>query len=132
MMPTTAVAFSILDEIVRVLSRVDQPAADVTGPWGSAKTLLAVQCAEALGCPLFILAPDRIEAEAIHDDLCTFAGEEQCVLFPAWEVLPSDAMAPSDDIIAERMNALKRLSPCGEHGDAQGNQHEADRPDRTF
>ena len=82
----------------------------MAGPWGSAKTLLAVQTAEALNRPLLVVAPGRIEAEAIHDDLITFAGEERAALFPAWEVLPSDTMNPADDIVAERMNTLKRLA----------------------
>ncbi len=59
---------------------------------------------------MLIIAPGRPDAEAIFDDLCTFAGEEATALFPAWEVLPSDSMIPSDDIIAERMNTLKRLA----------------------
>jgi len=57
-----------------------------------------------------MIAPGRIEAEAIYDDLVTFAGEANCIMFPAWEVLPEDTMSPADDIVAERMNALERLN----------------------
>lgn len=82
---------------------------EAVGLWGSAKTLAAVQAAQALGHSLLCIAPNRIEAEAIYDDLATFAGPAQCALFPPWEVLPTDAMAPTDDIVAERMNTLERL-----------------------
>ena len=90
----------VVDEVVRLLRRKAKAPTQVVGPWGSAKSLLAVQAAEALGAPLLVLAPGRIEAEAIHEDLLTFAGEDAATLFPAWEVLPSDTMAPADDIVA--------------------------------
>lgn len=107
---------SVLEPVVRHLSAKQPRAAEVVGPWGSGKTLAAAQTAQALGCSLLIVAPGRIDAEAIHDDLTTFAGEESAALFPAWEVLPTDTMSPSDDIIAERMNTLKRLAAAMEAG----------------
>ena len=107
----------VVHELTRLLSRKSRRDIEVIGPWGSAKTAVAVQAAEALGRPLLVVASGRIEAEAIYDDLVTFAGEERCVLFPAWEVLPSDAMNPADDIVAERMNALKRLAAALEGGE---------------
>ena len=109
---------TILDEAVKVLSRKTRHDAEVVGAWGSAKSLAAFQAAEAMKAPLLIIAPGRIEAEAIFDDLCTFAGEENTALFPAWEVLPTDSMNPSDDIIAERMNTLKRLAAAQDTGQA--------------
>ena len=90
--------------------------AALTGAWGSAKTLAAAQAAEALGAPLFAVAPGRVEAEALYDDLCTLFGEERCALFPAWEVLPTDLMSPSDDIVAERMNTLERMLAARDAG----------------
>ena len=89
---------------------------EIVGPWSSGKTLLAVQLARARGVPLLIAAPGRADADAIHEDLCSFLPEEQCLLFPAWEVLPTDAMEPADDIVAERMNVLMRLSEALEQG----------------
>ncbi len=107
---------AILDETVKVLSRKSRHDVEIVGPWGSAKTLAAVQAAEALNAPLLVIAPGRIDTEAIFDDLCTFAGEDRTALFPAWEVLPSDSMNPSDDIVAERMNTLKRLAAAKDAG----------------
>jgi len=104
------------EEAAGLLGRKKPPVVDLVGPWGSAKTIAAIQVAERLGVSLLILTPGRIEAEAVHDDLCTFAGEEASALFPAWEVLPSDTMNPADDIVAERMNTLKRLATAKQAG----------------
>lgn len=85
-------------------------AVEVAGPWGSAKTLTAVQIADALRVPLLVLTAGRIESEGVYDDLTTYCGEDSCALLPAWEVLPTDAMDPADDIVAERMHTLQRLT----------------------
>ncbi|HPO15395.1 MAG TPA: transcription-repair coupling factor [Candidatus Hydrogenedentes bacterium] len=109
-METALPKFGVVDEAASLLGRSSRPMVEITGCWGSAKTALAVQAARELRAPLLLLSPGRPEAEAIFDDLCTFAGEDHAALFPAWEVLPGDSMNPSDDIIAERMNTLKRLA----------------------
>lgn len=80
---------------------------DIVGPWGSSKALVALQAAGDRS--LLIVTPGRAEAEAVFEDLLTFDEPDRCVHFPAWEVLPTDAMAPADDIVAERMNALMRI-----------------------
>jgi transcription-repair coupling factor (superfamily II helicase) len=108
-MSITLPTLTIVDQVVAALQRAPR-VADVAGPWGSAKTLLAVQAAAKKERPLLMVTSGRLETEAVYDDLCTFAGEDKTVLFPAWEVLPSDTMNPADDIVAERMNALKRLA----------------------
>ena len=89
---------------------------ELAGGWGASKTLAALQTAQRMGRSLLIIAPGRIEADAIYDDLVTFAGETNCIMFPAWEVLPEDTMSPADDIVAERMNALERLNDLRETG----------------
>ncbi|GMV94957.1 MAG: transcription-repair-coupling factor [Candidatus Hydrogenedentota bacterium] len=102
-----------VDDVLRHLKGGD---VEVVGPWGSGKTLCALQAAEDR--PLLIVAPGRIEAEGIFEDLLTFDDPERCALFPAWEVLPTDLMAPADDIVAERMNTLKRLLTARDGGEA--------------
>lgn len=87
---------------------------ELAGAWGASKTMVAFQTAQTLGRALLIIAPGRIEAEGIFDDLVTFTKEDQCLMFPAWEVLPDDNMSPADDIVAERMNALERLNEMRE------------------
>ncbi|MBI1320618.1 MAG: transcription-repair coupling factor [Candidatus Hydrogenedens sp.] len=100
----------ITETLAGHLKKGGHPEVEVIGPWGSSKALVAHQVAEALGRPLLVLTAGRIDAESVYDDLSTFAGEDRVALFPAWEVLPSDTMNPSDDIIAERMDTLRRLS----------------------
>ncbi|HOF39045.1 MAG TPA: transcription-repair coupling factor [Candidatus Hydrogenedentes bacterium] len=97
-------------EAARVLGGQPGTHVEIVGPWGSGKSLLAVQLAQARGASLLIAASSRADADAIYEDLCSFLPGEQCLQFPAWEVLPTDSMEPADDIVAERMNALMRLS----------------------
>ena len=84
--------------------------AEIIGPWGSGRTLVAFQTAVATKRSVFIITATRAEAEGVYEDLCTWAGEASCLLFPAWEVSPEDRMDPADDIVAERMDALRKLS----------------------
>ncbi|MFM1920304.1 MAG: hypothetical protein RLZZ303_1938 [Candidatus Hydrogenedentota bacterium] len=108
-MPLKLNQLSAIDAVVEALSKKPHRA-DLVGPWGSAKSVAAMQAAEAMGRPMLFLCAGRIEAEAVYEDLATFAGEERVALFPAWEVLPSDTMNPSDDIVAERLDTLRRLA----------------------
>ncbi len=105
-----------VDHAARALGAKPGTRVEVVGPWGSGKTLVAVQLAHARTAPLLIAAPGRSEADAIYEDLCTFLPEELCLSFPAWEVLPTDVMEPADDIVAERMHVLMRLSEALEQG----------------
>ena len=105
--------------IAEALSAKGAGPVEIVGPWGSSKTLVAAQAAAGLGAPLLYVTAGRVDAESAHDDLVTFAGEERSLLFPAWEVLPTDAMAPADDIVAERMNTLKQLAAALEQGEVR-------------
>lgn len=104
----------IVGRIAALPPRERAKGVEIVGPWGSGKALVAVQTAEALGAPLLYVSHGRIEAEAAHEDLATFAGPDRAVLLPAWEVLPTDAMKPADDVISERMDALSRLARARE------------------
>ncbi len=115
-MQTSLPQLAVVGDLLREFSKGETRALEAAGPWGSGKTLVAVQLAEALGVPALILAAGRIEAEAIHEDLITLVGAERAALLPAWEVLPTEMMAPADDIVAERMNALRSLSNALEGG----------------
>ena len=97
----------------------EKPGGEVvlTGGWGASKTLAALQTARQLKRSMLVVASGRIEADMIFDDLVTFAGERHSLVFPAWEVLPDDTMSPSDDVVAERMNALERLDEARAAGE---------------
>ncbi|MFA6240884.1 MAG: transcription-repair coupling factor [Candidatus Hydrogenedentales bacterium] len=106
---------SLVENVLRRLKQ--ENVAEVVGPWGSGKTLAALQTAQAGGRPLLIVASGRIETEGIYEDLLTFEKPERCALFPAWETLPTDSMAPADDIVAERMNTLMNLMAALDSGE---------------
>ncbi|HOS03966.1 MAG TPA: CarD family transcriptional regulator, partial [Candidatus Hydrogenedentes bacterium] len=89
---------------------------EVVGPWGCGKSLVAVQAAARLGRPVLVVAPGRIESENVHEDLCAFAPNAVNLVSPAWEVLPTDHMAPADDIVAERLNALEQIAASSKEG----------------
>ena len=108
----------VIPPVLRELDKKKHPHIEVAGPWGGGKSLVAVQAALARKRPLLVICRGPIEADSIVEDLGTFAGEEHVHLFPAWEVLPTDAMSPADDIVAERMNTLRALTDATEGGEA--------------
>jgi len=103
-------------EVTSALAREAPRPVEVVGTWGGGKAALSAQVAAELKAPLLVLTASRIEAEHVFEDLGTFAGMDRCALFPAWEVLPTDVMAPADDIVAERMETLKRLDAAAHAG----------------
>ena len=98
-----------VDAILALSDKKRRAAIEIVGPWASGKTLAAVQLAEALGKSLLYITAGRIQSEDAYEDLITFAQHLECVHVPAWEVLPTDTMEPTDDIVAERMNGLNAL-----------------------
>jgi transcription-repair coupling factor (superfamily II helicase) len=104
-------------QAAQALGRAKPRPVEIIGPWASAKTLTAVQVARALDRPLLILTRGRLEAEGIHDDLCTFAGEiAERTASPRGKCCPTDTMNPADDIVAERMHTLQRLATAAAEG----------------
>lgn len=101
--------------LTRRLAGILGPGADVAvvGVWGATRAITAAQAATARSLPLCYITAGRLEAEAAFEDLVTCFGEDQVALIPAWEVLPRDRMAPSDDIVAERLHSLHRLLHTG-------------------
>ena len=116
-MSTTLPTLHVVAEVAGLSAAKRALGVEVIGPWGSGKVLVAAQVAEALGASLLYITHGRIEAEAAHEDLATFTDLARCVLLPAWEVLPTDAMQPADDIVAERMNTLNAMVRAQERGE---------------
>ncbi len=107
----------VVREIDALTPRERANGVEIVGPWGSAKRLIAAQVAENLRRPLLYVASGRLEAEAAAEDLATFLGDARVAVLPAWEVLPTDLMAPADDIVAERMHTLNALVQAQERGE---------------
>ena len=115
-MPTNLPELSVIPALAARADHEWSTTLEVVGPWGSGKALTAVQLAQRLNASILYVTAGRIETEAAFEDLCSFTETDRCVMLPAWEVLPTDAMKPADDIVAERMNALKGLSLAVERG----------------
>ncbi|HPP58265.1 MAG TPA: transcription-repair coupling factor [Candidatus Hydrogenedens sp.] len=81
----------------------------VSGPWGTGKSVIAYLLSSALNTPLFIIAPDNQSAEDIYEDFVTLSSEETCALFPPWETMPTDIIDPAEDIVSERLHLLTRI-----------------------
>jgi transcription-repair coupling factor (superfamily II helicase) len=115
-MPLSIPDLSVLDSILALSDKKKRGGVEIVGPWASGKVLVAIQIAEKLGQSILYITPGRIEAEDAHEDMVTFAEDLECIHVPAWEVLPSDTMEPTDDIVAERMNGLNALIQARDSG----------------
>ena len=109
-MPKTIPQLNVVKEILSLPSNKRRDGVEIVGSWASGKALMACQMARELGKSLLYITAGRIESETVFDDLCTFMEPGRSFMLPAWEVLPTDAMEPADDIVAERMNALNALN----------------------
>lgn len=108
---------NVIEDILALSPKKQRDGVEVVGAWASGKVLVAAQLAEHAQRSLLYLTHGRIEAEDAYEDLITFAVEShECVHMPAWEVLPTDTMNPTDDIVAERMNGLNALLKAQESG----------------
>ena len=113
---TTVAGNELENRVVEVLEGSYDSCAEVYGLWASAKTHLAVGIARRLGCGLLIVAAGTSESEEVYDDISTFSDSENVLLFPSWQVLVADDVAPSDEIVAERMSTLERLASDVDQG----------------
>jgi len=109
-MITTVAGNDIETRVAHALEGAREPCVEVYGLWASAKAHLAVGVARRLGCGLLIVAAGTSESEDVYDDISTFSDSENVLLFPSWQVLVADDVAPSDEIVAERMSTLERLA----------------------
>jgi transcription-repair coupling factor (superfamily II helicase) len=81
----------------------------VCGLYGSSRSLLLAALAGEIDQPLFIIAPDKVKARDIEEDLKLF-GMEEVVSYPDDEILPYDYHDPDRTLTGLQMKALDRLS----------------------
>ncbi|HYP22062.1 MAG TPA: transcription-repair coupling factor [Actinomycetota bacterium] len=62
-----------------------------------------------LDAPVLAIAARGEEAEQLARDVHAFLGREGAEVFPGWEVLPGEPIAPSTDTMGRRLHALARL-----------------------
>jgi transcription-repair coupling factor (superfamily II helicase) len=80
----------------------------LTGLKGSSKAYLLALWQEKLRGPFLIVVPRLQDAESLLEDLRFFQRDEKIpsLLFPPWETLPYDKIAPHPEIIQERVKCL--------------------------
>ncbi|MDQ3951452.1 MAG: transcription-repair coupling factor [Actinomycetota bacterium] len=62
-----------------------------------------------LDAPVLAIAARSEEAEQLARDVHAFLGRDGAEVFPGWEVLPGERIAPSTDTMGRRLHALARL-----------------------
>lgn len=70
---------------------------------------LAAIAAESERAPVVVAAPTSSEAERLRSDLALYLGDDQVVLFPAWETLPFERISPNVETMGRRLEVLWRL-----------------------
>jgi transcription-repair coupling factor (superfamily II helicase) len=85
----------------------------ISGLWGAARAFVLTALQRQLDVPLLVICSTTPEAQTLADDLRFFQrvlpASSGVVLFPAWEVLPYEALSPSVEIVAQRIDTLHRL-----------------------
>jgi transcription-repair coupling factor (superfamily II helicase) len=82
---------------------------------GESARAIAIAALSRLGGrkPLLVACPTGSDAGQLFDDLRQFLpaidGQEQVVLFPAWETLPFERVSPSVETMGRRLEVLWRL-----------------------
>ena len=81
--------------------------------WDCPKAILACKAIEALGKSCVIITgSDR--QDKLLDDLQFFSLAE-CLEFPSWEILPTEEIPPSADIVGKRFEILEKISHSHEN-----------------
>ncbi len=80
----------------------------LSGVSGGGKALHVLNMVEQLHAPAWVVTKGPKEEEVFVEDLKSL-GNVEVLLFPAWEVIPSAEAEPQKEIIAERLDTLKRL-----------------------
>ncbi|SHF39204.1 transcription-repair coupling factor [Desulforamulus putei DSM 12395] len=81
----------------------------VFGLSGSQRSYLFAGLAEA-GGPVLVVTPGEAEAGVLVDDLTSLLPEMQVQLFPAWQLLPYQVLAHSNEVLAQRLRVLDKLT----------------------
>jgi transcription-repair coupling factor (superfamily II helicase) len=84
----------------------------VAGLWDSVKALLSTVLADIGKRTVLYVARSATEAEVLYDDITSF-NKGSALLFPSWETLPHENIAPHTEIISDRFAVLKRLLDTG-------------------
>ncbi len=84
----------------------------VEGLWDSVKALLSAILVERGKRTALYVARSPTEAEIVYDDITSFK-PGAALLFPSWETLPHEKIAPHPEIVCDRFTVLKHLLDTG-------------------
>ncbi|HVF54221.1 MAG TPA: transcription-repair coupling factor [Actinomycetota bacterium] len=74
------------------------------------RPFLLAALVQHFGVPIIAITARSEEAEHLARDVHAFLGRAGAEVFPGWEVLPGEPMAPSVDTMGRRLHVLSRLA----------------------
>jgi transcription-repair coupling factor (superfamily II helicase) len=77
---------------------------------GAGVSLAAAEAAARHPGPVFIVTPSAASADRIEREIAFFAGSAATHRFPDYETLPYEPISPPQDLLAERLSGLHRLT----------------------
>ena len=80
----------------------------IAGLWDSVKALLSTLLADQGQRTVLYVTRSPTEAEILCDDITSFS-KGSALLFPSWETLPHEKIAPHPEIVSDRFKVLRRL-----------------------
>ncbi len=99
---------AVIEAIVKAFHK--SSIVQLTGPWGTGKSVISYFLAKSLGKPILVVTPDSQSAEEALEDFITLSSEESVYFFPPWETLPTDIIDPAEDIVSERLKLLTKIA----------------------
>ncbi|MEW6697508.1 MAG: transcription-repair coupling factor [Bacillota bacterium] len=81
----------------------------VFGLSGSQRSYLFAGLAHA-GRPVLVVTPGETEAGTLVDDLTSLLPGTQVQLFPVWQLLPYQVLAHSNEVLAQRLRVLEKIT----------------------
>jgi transcription-repair coupling factor (superfamily II helicase) len=76
----------------------------------AARLPLAAALAERLPLPLLVVVPNADAALRARDDLCAWRDGDDVLLWGQSDAMPYEAMSPGDELIGQRLRALRALA----------------------
>lgn len=105
-------AFSEDREFVSIVTGIESGMREqlVSGLAGSSRQVFIAALAEKLSRPVFVVTHNMFSAQKMTEDLLECLPEEQVLLYPANELMVTEAAVASPETLAQRIDALTRLA----------------------
>ena len=92
-----------------IVSVIGKRSAMLAVPEAARPLTIASIAVESDRSPVVVAVPTSSEAERLRSDLARYLGENDVVLFPAWETLPFERVSPNVETMGRRLEVLWRL-----------------------